>query len=1278
MRLNMTTQGGLADEFMSGGGSVINPLILAGNPIQPQEAATKQYVDNSLLTLNASNLISGTVPGSRFPAMNGDFTSSPGSVALTLTNTGVVAGSYAKVSVDNKGRVTNGLPLIESDIPNFSWNKVNADRPTTLSGYGITDALGVSGGTLTGSISVNGTVNGSTQLVNKSYLDSVLGASTGIAVGDIIAKIDNTTPDGFLKCNGAELDKTTYASLYAAIGDTYTLNGKAGNGQPWRNQYEINKENYSSLVSWKSGPSLPGLLSGGASFVTKNRVYIFGGYNGSSQVGTGYTAAVNTDGTLGPWTTTTSLPGVYSYAQAVVSKNKVYIISGYVNNTTPTNVTYTADINSDGTIGTWTNGPTLPASIAGSSVFINKNIIYVLGGYNGSIAVNTIYSSIIKEDGSLSPWITEAPLPFTLYASVVVSIKNRIYILAGQQNGSFVSTIYSTNLNSDGSIGTWTMTGSLPIVNNWFQAFVTGNMLYMIAGNTGATSSISSVYRAIINADGSIGTWSLENTTYPNVLQYSSCVILKNKVYLIGGHNGSTPLSNVYFSDIGGGLNDYSAFYSMAEEQNFMVAGSGRPWQQQYQLNITQTDDITGWVTDTSILPLSAGVLQAVVTKNRVYIFGGFTGSNSPTSNVYTAPINTDGTLGTWVIDTALPIAIGQASLAITANRVYLLGGYNGSSYLSSVYTAPINSDGTLGAWTTGPSLPAARCAGDCFVTRNRLYLIGGSNGSFSSSVYSSTIYPDGTISSWRTETSLPISLGYTSVVVTKNYVYLLGGYNGAWLSTVYSATVNSDGTLGFWKQNGSLPISIAVCQTLVTKNKVYLIGGQVAGGSVSSVYMATINADGVLGSWTSGTNLPNTLSQSMLITTNNRIYLLGGYRSGSYINTIFSAPILEGSNDYSSYYAEDTVNYCYPGSGKPWSQQYQINATQSADITGWTTDTSLPGVFGWSSAIVTKNRVYLCGGSTGATTVTTVYTAPINSDGTLGTWVTGTSLPGALSTSQAVVTKNRVYLLGGYNNSVYTSTVYTAPINTDGTLGAWTTGTSLPVGMGYSQAIVTNKRVYLLGGYNGSYLTTVYTAVINADGTLGGWIAGTSLPVGMSYLSAIVTKNRIYLLGGYNASGYTSIYTTSISADGQLGTWSVSGNLPAGVMSSQAVVVKNKVYVFGGWSAAPNSNIVYTATINSDGTLGNWTTGTSLPAGLHNSQVIVTKNRVYLLGGARGLWTDAVSNVYSAAISEGSNDYSTYYNGDISPIEQFTTVPKFKIPDSTYVNDGLNYFIKI
>jgi hypothetical protein len=73
---------------------------------------------------NAGNLNAGTLPTARLPAFTGgDVTSTAGSTALTLGNSGVTAGTYRSVTVDGKGRVTAGT------------------NPTTLSGYGITDAM---------------------------------------------------------------------------------------------------------------------------------------------------------------------------------------------------------------------------------------------------------------------------------------------------------------------------------------------------------------------------------------------------------------------------------------------------------------------------------------------------------------------------------------------------------------------------------------------------------------------------------------------------------------------------------------------------------------------------------------------------------------------------------------------------------------------------------------------------------------------------------------------------------------------------------------------------------------------------------------------------------------------------------------------------------------------------------------------------------------------------------------------------------------------------------
>lgn len=71
--------------------------------------------------------VSGTNTGDQTITLTGDATGSgTGNLALTLANSGVVAGTYNRVTTDSKGRVTSGT------------------NPTTLVGYGITDAVNVS------------------------------------------------------------------------------------------------------------------------------------------------------------------------------------------------------------------------------------------------------------------------------------------------------------------------------------------------------------------------------------------------------------------------------------------------------------------------------------------------------------------------------------------------------------------------------------------------------------------------------------------------------------------------------------------------------------------------------------------------------------------------------------------------------------------------------------------------------------------------------------------------------------------------------------------------------------------------------------------------------------------------------------------------------------------------------------------------------------------------------------------------------------------------------
>ena len=80
---------------------------------------------NTYLTANQSITLSGDISGSGTTA-----------ITATLANSGVSAGTYRSVTVDVKGRVTAGT------------------NPTTLAGYGITDAVAKAGDLMTGALGI--------------------------------------------------------------------------------------------------------------------------------------------------------------------------------------------------------------------------------------------------------------------------------------------------------------------------------------------------------------------------------------------------------------------------------------------------------------------------------------------------------------------------------------------------------------------------------------------------------------------------------------------------------------------------------------------------------------------------------------------------------------------------------------------------------------------------------------------------------------------------------------------------------------------------------------------------------------------------------------------------------------------------------------------------------------------------------------------------------------------------------------------------------------------
>lgn len=249
---------------------------LTANKYLTQSAADSRYVTSSRKVIAGTGLSGG-----------GALTSD---VTLSLGTSGVVAGTYTKVMVDAYGRVTSGTNLSATDIPNLDWSKITTGKPTTLAGYGITDAV-----TLTTAQTISGRKTFSQNIVFNNnggitYTDSnvVLRNSDGHTIlasfgnGEI-----NLRPNGHNNTEGAVwINKKGNVQAPSVSTNTITI-GDA--------QLVYDSKNKALRVKHRTDGNTIGFYSDG--WITALGVQTGGAGGGSGVIKTVYSFANLTDGT---------------------------------------------------------------------------------------------------------------------------------------------------------------------------------------------------------------------------------------------------------------------------------------------------------------------------------------------------------------------------------------------------------------------------------------------------------------------------------------------------------------------------------------------------------------------------------------------------------------------------------------------------------------------------------------------------------------------------------------------------------------------------------------------------------------------------------------------------------------------------------------------------------------------------------------------------------------------------------------------------------------------
>ncbi len=930
---------------------------------------------------------------------------------------------------------------------------------------------------------------GGTQYNGYTY---VIGGFDNIAQSDsAYAPINSNGTIGSWTATTSLPEVRTAMTAIAHNGYMYVLGGTDGSGTFYTSVRYAPINSNGSLGSWSSANSFTGDRGAAAAVIYGNYIYIIGGeYNWYESIRDDIQyAAIKSDGSLGSWSTTTALPSGRSNMGTFTYNGYLYVIGG--NNTSGTifNQVLRAPIKSDGTLGSWITEGNLPVqnSPGLNSVTFGNGYVYLVGGYTGSY-VNTVYYAPVKADGSIGSWRTTTPfstgrLPGSImvynqylyiigggehgetaphygdvqYAKIndagatspystsgntfttnrrggqAVVYNGYLYVMGGDAGGAPVATIFRATISDDGTIGSFTASGSFTTNRTYFAAVAYNGYMYVMGGCSSAYSScttagnnLNTVYRASIDANGAIGTWTNASMQVLPAARYGIAAVAYNGyMYVMGGLNASTFSNAIYY-------------HAIASDGSMSGA----------------------WSTSTRTLPANMAYMKATAYGGRLYVAGGCSAGaltcTTTRNTVHYTGFDTNGELSsTLTASGTFTTNRGDFGFTAVNGRLYLAGGRTNTTYYGDTQSAAINSDGTVGSWSaiSGATLATNRYGIGMTSTNGNLYVTGGYNGStYYNNVQIAQVNNGGGggTSSWTIDTTDTFTTARTEAqTVTYNgYLYVLGGYisGGTNLNTVQYAPLNTNGTVGGWTATSSFTNARRTFSAAVLNGYMYILGGHTGSGThYKDIQYAKINGDGSLGSWAAaGSNVSNGGQGVCMVAAGGYIYSLGGW---------------DGSTDF------NTVRY----------------AVQNANgtIGAWQNGNSFTTGRSNLNCTAYGNYLYLSGGETNVGLNDVQYATINPANGSIGAWTYTTSFHLGRANHAMVAYNGFMYIAGGVDSTSTNNArgdMQYAPINANGTVGEWRHITATLSNSDYLDIVATNGYLYAPSQVMGD-TSTGYTA---------------------------------------------------------------------------------------------------------------------------------------------------------------------------------------------------------
>lgn len=263
-------------------------------------------------------------------------------------------------------------------------------------------------------------------------------------------------------------------------------------------------------------------------------------------------------------------------------------------------------------------------------------------------------------------------------------------------------------------------------------------------------------------------------------------------------------------------------------------------------------------------------------------------------------------------------------------------------------------------------------------------------------------------------------------------------------------------------------------------------------------------------------------------------------------------------------------------------SEIFRGQTNNVGEILNWSSQGNLLSTKYWINSVLRSDKIYILGGAVfnGSTNFSNdVWSATIDNSGTVGSWSSLNPLPQALAHGGVFIANDRLYFAGGLGNGIVSDIIYSAPINPDGTIGSWVNSGILPDQM-YAMAIYEYQgKVFLLGGVvNGVGVKNVYSADLGNDGSISAWTQLSDAPVSLAGNQSVLLGDTFYCVTG------NTLYYSKINNNLEFDTWSASSNqLPQSIGAGRLLHLNGYLYLIGGHNGSSYLDTVYFTKIQDD-----------------------------------------------------------------------------------------------